>query len=210
MCLLVASLETHASRRVTASDRVGVIEGSSVRAGRDLRASGEPCVPWGRWSGERRALGSTLRSTGRDARWRIGCSAAFARGTPARPWKMSRCASIVQTRRGKSAIRSCSILSGVVRVVKRIRPASRLTWVSTTTPSSIPKALPRITLAVLRPMPGSADSCRMLRGSSPPCSSSRALAMPIRLRVLLRKKPVERMTSSSSAGSAAASERASG
>ena len=47
-------------------------------------------------------------------------------------------------------------------------------------------------------------------GTSPPNRSTTAVAMPTRLRVLARKKPVGRMSSSTSSTGAAASEAASG
>ena len=71
-------------------------------------------------------------------------------------------------------MRSTSIFSGVFWLVKRRRVESRFTWVSTTTPSSIPKAFPRITLAVLRPTPGNASSAARSSGTLPPCCSTSA------------------------------------
>ena len=46
---------------------------------------------------------------------------------------------------------------GVVALVKPKRVESRDTWVSTTTPTLMPKAFPRTTLAVLRATPGKRD-----------------------------------------------------
>src|SRR5215217_2207045 len=60
------------------------------------------------------------------------------------------------------------------------------TCVSTTTPSFAPKALPRTTLAVLRPTPGRATSSGIVRGTFPSCSSTRARAIPRKERALLR------------------------
>ena len=45
----------------------------------------------------------------------------------------------------------------------------------------------------------------MVRGTSPPCLSTRPRAKPVMLRAFARKKPVERMISSTSARGAAAS-----
>ena len=66
--------------------------------------------------------------------------------------------------RGTTCIRSCSICSGVLRDDKPSRRASRLTCVSTTTPEASPNAVPRTTLAVLRPTPGNAVSESRSRG----------------------------------------------
>jgi hypothetical protein len=64
------------------------------------------------------------------------------------------------------------------------------------------KALPRITLAVLRPIPGSFTSSSSVRGSTPSCFSTTAAPSPISELALFRKKPVEWIISSSSARSA--------
>jgi hypothetical protein len=53
-------------------------------------------------------------------------------------------------------------------------------------------------------------SAAISAGTSPPCFSTSAVAMPIRDRAFARKKPVERICGSSSAGVAVASARASG
>ena len=79
---------------------------------------------------------------------------------------------------------------------------SRATWVSTVTPSLMPKALPSMTLAVFRPTPGRTLSASIESGTWPPWRSTTAFAMPMRLFVLLRKKPVDRMISSTSSGRA--------
>ena len=68
----------------------------------------------------------------------------------------------------------------------------------------MPKAFQRTTLAVFRPTPGRAVSPSRVRGTSPPWRSTMARQQPITLRALLRKKPVGRIVSSSSAGSASA------
>ena len=51
------------------------------------------------------------------------------------------------------------------RSVRPSRCASRVTWVSTTTPSFLPIALPSTTFAVLRATPGSATSSSIVAGS---------------------------------------------
>jgi hypothetical protein len=62
-------------------------------------------------------------------------------------------------------MRSFSIPKGVVSVVKPNRVESRETWVSTTTPTLMPKAFPRTTFAVLRATPGSATSASISWGT---------------------------------------------
>ena len=64
--------------------------------------------------------------------------------------------SIVQSRLGNSAPTACSALTGSVWAVQPKRRASRPKCVSTVMPG-MPKALPRTTLAVLRPTPGRVD-----------------------------------------------------
>jgi hypothetical protein len=117
---------------------------------------------------------------------------------------------MVQCSPANSAMRSSSIFSGASARVNPSRAASRLTCVSTTTPSFTPNALPRMTFAVLRPTPGSADSSASVRGTSPPWSAISPRANPMTLRALFRKKPVERTTSSTSSWAAPASASASG
>jgi hypothetical protein len=78
--------------------------------------------------------------------------------------------------------------SGSSSRVSPSRAAIRLTCVSTTTPSAMPKPTPSTTLAVLRPTPGSAVSASRSAGTSPPCRSSSARARPISAFDLLRKK----------------------
>ena len=78
---------------------------------------------------------------------------------------------MVQSSRGKSGTRSFSTFSGVFWLVSFMRKARRFTCVSTTTPSLMPKAFPRITLAVFRPTPGMLERVRMSRGISPSWSS---------------------------------------
>ena len=76
------------------------------------------------------------------------------------------------------------------------RWATRATCVSTEIPGT-PKALPRTTLAVLRPTPGSVTRSSRRPGTSPPKRSQSAWAMPRMLAVFARKNPVGRMSSSS-------------
>ena len=71
-----------------------------------------------------------------------------------------------------------------------------MTWVSTTMPTAVLNALPRTTLAVLRPTPGSAVSSSIVRGTSPPCFSMIAFDAAITAFALLRKKPVWRTSRS--------------
>ena len=63
---------------------------------------------------------------------------------------------------------------------------------------------PRMRLAVLRPTPGSLSSSSMVPGTLPPYSSSSIWEAATMSRALARKKPVERMYSSTSATSASA------
>jgi hypothetical protein len=103
-----------------------------------------------------------------------------------RPCKIRRWEKIVQSLSGTNLMSSCSTFTGSLLSVSPSLPETRRTWVSTTMPSFEPKALPRTTLAVLRPTPGRATSSDIVRGTSPPCSSTRALAMPRKERALLR------------------------
>jgi len=73
--------------------------------------------------------------------------------------------------------------------------------VSTGSPGR-PKATERITFPVFRPTPGSFTRSLSADGISPPNDSSTAAAMPRRLLVFWRKKPVEWTRSSSTDGSA--------
>ena len=74
-------------------------------------------------------------------------------------------------------IRSFSIFTGSVSLVRSRRCEMRWTCVSTTTPDAIPNAVPSTTLAVLRAAPGTVSSWSMSRGISPPKS----------LRIFLRR-----------------------
>ena len=153
----------------------------------------------------------------------LGRGTEVVRARTRRTWAAGRCrcagrgrsagARAVPSRRcGNSAIRSRSIFSGSVVPREPEQPRdSRPTWVSTVTPSLIPKALPRMTLAVFRPTPGSTlSSLHGSRESRRRAARPPHCAMPMRLFVLLRKKPVDRMISSTSAGRRGRSASASG
>ena len=73
-----------------------------------------------------------------------------------------------------------------------------------------PSAWPSTTFAVFRPTPGSAVSSSMSAGTSPPCSARSFCDMPISAFDFWRKKPVDRISFSSSGGGRRASARASG
>ena len=90
-----------------------------------------------------------------------------------RPWKMIRCESIVHSRRSMSLPTAVSIFTGSVSVVHAQRPTSRWKWVSTVSPGTS-NALPRITLAVLRPMPGSVTRSTSRPGTCPSNRSTSA------------------------------------
>ena len=62
-------------------------------------------------------------------------------------------------------IRSCSIFSGVLFLVRLVLCVILLMWVSTTKPSFFPNMFQRITFAVFRPTPGRVVSSLMLFGS---------------------------------------------
>src|SRR5262245_13234042 len=67
-----------------------------------------------------------------------------------------------------------------------------------------PKQLPRMTLAVFRPMPGNCTSSSRVCGTSPANSSTTRGADAWMLFGLARKKPVDWMSVSSARGSASA------
>src|SRR5699024_3014123 len=119
-----------------------------------------------------------------------------------RPCQMTWWHTITQSFFGNSAPTSASTVSGSVLVVQPNRRASRPKWVSTVMPGT-PKALPSTTLAVLRPTPGSFTSSARVRGTSPSCSVTSCWPSLSRVSVLARKNPVGRISSSSSARSAA-------
>ncbi len=70
-----------------------------------------------------------------------------------------------------------------------VRLQTRKMWVSTAIVAS-PKATFSTTLAVLRPTPGSASSSARLRGTRPPCRSTRSSQVRYRLAALLRYRPM--------------------
>ena len=115
---------------------------------------------------------------------------------------MTWCENRIHRSRGITCIRSTSIFFTSVARVSPRRMASRCTCVSTTTPSARPNSVPSTTLAVLRATPGSRVSAASVRGSSPPCSSTSAVAVAFRFLAFCRKKPVDRTISSSSGSSA--------
>ena len=121
-----------------------------------------------------------------------------------RPNQIMRWEKMVHSSIGTWAIRSRSTLTGSWLEVSSSRRESRPTWVSTTTPSLREKNVPRTTLAVLRPTPGSSTSSSIVSGTSPPWCSSRYAAAPWIDLALLRKNPVAWMAASTSARSAAA------
>ena len=107
------------------------------------------------------------------------------------------------------AFRTCSTLTGSVSSVRPSRLDRRCTWVSTGRPGRSNATL-RSTLAVLRPTPGNVTRSSIREGTTPSNRSTTAVAMPMRLRVLARKNPVDRISASTSSTGAAASEAASG
>ncbi len=120
-----------------------------------------------------------------------------------RPWKTTRCESIVQSLLGKIAATSASTFSASSAVVQPKRRARRPKCVSTVIPGT-PKALPSTTLAVLRPTPGSVTRSSRRPGTLPSKRSRSAADSPSSDFVLARKKPVGRISSSSSSGGIAA------
>src|SRR5450759_4964957 len=91
----------------------------------------------------------------------------------------------------------------VTPLTNRLRLVSRVTWVSTANPGT-PNPTPRITFAVLRPMPGSLTNSSSVAGTTPPNSSIRLRLVSMIRRVFSRKKPVGLISCSTAAGSAAA------
>src|SRR5690606_7236627 len=71
-----------------------------------------------------------------------------------RPCQMIAWPKKIHSSRGTSSTRSCSTFGAVVSPVSPSRAESRRTWVSTTTPEGMSKAVPRTTFAVLRATPG--------------------------------------------------------
>src|SRR5437899_2831487 len=101
-----------------------------------------------------------------------------------RPCWMSVWENQVHLARGTSAIKSRSIFTGSCSFVRPSSVERRCTWVSTTTPSLFPKAVPSTTLAVLRPSPGSCTSSYMVAGTVPPCRSQGLRHAEDRLRLV--------------------------
>ena len=93
--------------------------------------------------------------------------------------------------------------------VQPMRRVTRMKCVSGVIPG-MPKALPSTTLAVLRPTPGRLTSSSRVPGTCPSNSSTICWLKARIDSVLLRKKPVGRTISSTSARSAAAIAVASG
>src|SRR5450759_4577990 len=116
----------------------------------------------------------------------------------------------VQRSFGMILLRSRSAFTGSVCFVQPRRRARRPTWVSTTTPSGAFQTFPRTTFAVFRPTPGSAWSSTIVCGTSPPCFSTSAFAIPRRDFAFALKKPVERIIFSSAPGGEAARAATSG
>ena len=142
----------------------------------------------------RRAVaGQRARAAGRLLAWQIR-----------RPCQIARWDRSVQSRFGSSRRPRARPSPGPSSAVHCQRRTSRPKWVSTVMPG-IPNALPRITFAVLRPIPGSVDQL-VQRAAAPRRRTARPAPGPglISDVVLFRKKPVEWIISSSSARSAAA------
>jgi len=95
---------------------------------------------------------------------------------------------------GQIFIRSNSIFTGSVWVVKPRRVVTRLTWVSTVMPG-MSKDWPRTTLAVFRPTPGREVRSSSVRGTRFLNFLSRMLAVFLMLLALLLKKLMEWMVS---------------
>ena len=131
----------------------------------------------------------SARAEGHSSFSRTRCTRAI-RDATRRPCQISRWLIMAHSSRGSSAIRSRSMRMASVPRVSASRPVSRITWVSTVTPSLIPKALPSTTFAVFRPTPGSGRNSSIVRGTSPAWSAIRARARPTRWRALLRKNRV--------------------
>src|SRR6185437_15855263 len=172
-----------------------VIPGKTVRFG-----FYQPVLPWSGHTREEGQMSESMQAAHRGVR------AMQMR----RPCSMNRCDSGVHCSTGNSGMRSRSIFTGSVAVVRPSRPETRATCVSTTIPSLTSNALPRTTLAVLRPTPGSCVSSCMVHGTCPPCSSTSARAMPTRCRALLWKKLHVSMSCSTSETVAPASSAADG
>src|SRR5216683_6634831 len=120
-----------------------------------------------------------------------------------RPCRINRSDNPVHSSGGTIEHTCRSILTGSRDDTSLSRLVRRITCVSTAKPGTL-NPTPRMTLAVLRPMPGILSRSSMFPGTSPPNSSTRVLPAAMILRVLARKKPVGLMIASTSKGSAAA------
>jgi poly(3-hydroxybutyrate) depolymerase len=114
-----------------------------------------------------------------------------------RPCQISRCGKRPQSARGTSLIRSRSIFTGSSSFVSPSRCESRRTWVSTTIPWGLPRSA-ETTFAVLRATPGSRSRSSKRSGTFPSNSSSRMRIVPRSDFAFWRKKPVWKMSRSSS------------
>ena len=114
-----------------------------------------------------------------------------------RPCQISRCGKRAQSARGTSRMRSRSIFTGSSCRVKPSRCDSRRTCVSTTMPSALPRSA-ETTFAVLRATPGSRSSSSKSFGTSPSWSAIRIASVPRSDLAFCRKKPVWKMSRSSS------------
>ena len=95
------------------------------------------------------------------------------------PWSSSQWCACGMSSLSMCLVRVRSTLSGVLSP-GGTRPSlwlTRKTWVSTAM-AGLPKATAWITLAVLRPTPGRASRESMSDGTSPPCFSMMARAIP--------------------------------
>src|SRR5579859_6488481 len=119
------------------------------------------------------------------------------------PCRISLSDSPVHSLGGTIAVTCLSIFTGSRVEASPRRFVSRVTCVSTAKPGT-PKPTPRMTFAVLRPIPGSVTRSSIRGGTTPPKSSVSFRAAAMIERVLARKKPVGLITSSTLAGSAAA------
>ncbi len=127
-----------------------------------------------------------------------------------RPWSTSMELRSSQSSRGTILIRSPSIFSGSDSLLRPSRPANLRTWVSTAMPSALPYPADSTMLAVFRATPGRVKSSAIVSGTRPPKSSTIFFAAPRMLFALIRKKPVDRISFSSSSLSAEANAAAVG
>ena len=121
-----------------------------------------------------------------------------------RPWNISRCDSSAQSRCGKRVMRSRSMRSGSVFRDSRSR-RGQPGHVGVDGDALVDaEGVAQNDVSRLSPDAGKHPEVPPWnRESRPPCRSTTAFAMPMRLFVLLRKNPVDRMISSTSSGRAA-------